>query len=228
MTMIRPETARVLALLAVGRTIAETAGVVRMPAATVRGLAAGQRGWLIDENGHVYDPEQPGGKVRLPDGFDLALLDWATQQTGPEQPKRQPRPPAPGSVDELLADAAGLDDKAVRTVLDRVRPLLDQLRDRVGEVRARLEAEAQRAADLAAAEQEIQELQAKLTEARARAKDLSGKRVKTGRPAAAASGGESAAIRGWAARNGIDVSPRGRIPAAVVDQYNAANRPKAV
>lgn len=34
----------------------------------------------------------------------------------------------------------------------------------------------------------------------------------------------AAAIRAWAAEQGIDVSPRGKIPAAVVKQYEAAHR----
>jgi hypothetical protein len=33
--------------------------------------------------------------------------------------------------------------------------------------------------------------------------------------------GSSQAVRDWAAANGVDVPPRGRIPKAVMDQYNA-------
>lgn len=33
-----------------------------------------------------------------------------------------------------------------------------------------------------------------------------------------------AAIRAWAAKQGIEVSPRGKIPQTVVDQYKAAHR----
>ena len=33
---------------------------------------------------------------------------------------------------------------------------------------------------------------------------------------------EAAAIRAWAAENGVDVPARGRIPAAVAEQYHAA------
>jgi hypothetical protein len=223
MSTIRPETARVLALLAVGRTIAETAGVVRMPAATVRGLAAGQRGWLIDENGHVYDPGQPGGKVRLPDGFDPALLGWATEQTGPEQPKRQPRTPVPGGVDELLAQAAELDDKTVQALLRKATEHLARLRARVDEIVAQREAEKQRAADLAAAEREIQELQAKLAQVRERAKELGAKPRKTPGKASTAGRGDFAAIRQWAKANGLEVSERGRVAASVIDAYNARN-----
>lgn len=34
---------------------------------------------------------------------------------------------------------------------------------------------------------------------------------------------QSAAIRGWASKNGHSVSSRGRIPAEVIDAFNAAN-----
>jgi len=35
-------------------------------------------------------------------------------------------------------------------------------------------------------------------------------------------GADSSAVRAWAAENGIAVSPRGRVPQAVVDQYTSA------
>ncbi|MEU5950328.1 histone-like nucleoid-structuring protein Lsr2, partial [Micromonospora sp. NPDC047465] len=38
---------------------------------------------------------------------------------------------------------------------------------------------------------------------------------------------ERARIREWAADNGIEVSPRGKIPTAVVEQYRAAAAAKA-
>jgi hypothetical protein len=59
---------------------------------------------------------------------------------------------------------------------------------------------------------------------------------KTGRTAARASGGgrsrssgsaaidrdQAAAIRAWAKKQGLKVSDRGRIPASIIEQYNAA------
>lgn len=44
---------------------------------------------------------------------------------------------------------------------------------------------------------------------------------KRGRPAQPAGPNNSAAIREWAAAAGVSVSLRGRIPAAIVEQYNA-------
>ncbi len=47
------------------------------------------------------------------------------------------------------------------------------------------------------------------------------------RPARTASGGvRGAQIRAWAKGKGIEVSDRGRIPAAVIEQYEAAARPR--
>ncbi len=37
-------------------------------------------------------------------------------------------------------------------------------------------------------------------------------------------GGNSSAVRAWARKNGVPVSPRGRIPEAVVAQYNSAQQ----
>ena len=50
--------------------------------------------------------------------------------------------------------------------------------------------------------------------------------ARRGRPAAAARRGgrtDLGQIREWARTNGHEISDRGRIPAAVVDAYNAAN-----
>lgn len=50
----------------------------------------------------------------------------------------------------------------------------------------------------------------------------SGRRRGTNRTEAKIDPVQARAMRDWAARNGHQVSPRGRIPAAVVDAYNAA------
>jgi hypothetical protein len=48
--------------------------------------------------------------------------------------------------------------------------------------------------------------------------------VRVARPVGkkSADNGESALIREWAARNGIELSPKGRIPSDIVTQYRAA------
>jgi len=37
-------------------------------------------------------------------------------------------------------------------------------------------------------------------------------------------GADSSAVRAWAVENGVPVSPRGRVPQAVVDQYTSAQQ----
>lgn len=51
----------------------------------------------------------------------------------------------------------------------------------------------------------------------------SGGRARTRRTTSGGSSAESAKIREWARSQGIEVSDRGRIPAAVRKQYEAAN-----
>lgn len=55
------------------------------------------------------------------------------------------------------------------------------------------------------------------------ARRTGGRRVTGRRPSAQAKGSESAAIRAWAKEQGVAVSERGRIPASVVAQYEAAH-----
>jgi hypothetical protein len=45
-------------------------------------------------------------------------------------------------------------------------------------------------------------------------------RARTGRPAAGQR--DSAAVRSWAKGHGIEISERGRIPAGIIEQYDAA------
>ena len=55
------------------------------------------------------------------------------------------------------------------------------------------------------------------------ARKARGKGRSTGRRGATKSASEAPAIRAWATSNGIDVPTRGRIPAAVAEQYHAAS-----
>ncbi|MFI6603746.1 ParB/RepB/Spo0J family partition protein [Nonomuraea sp. NPDC050536] len=76
---VHPELAKALALLATGHTLAETGQLLDWPAGAVRALVAHQKGWLINENGHVYDPGQPDHRVRLPAGVPAEVVRWARQ-----------------------------------------------------------------------------------------------------------------------------------------------------
>jgi hypothetical protein len=49
-----------------------------------------------------------------------------------------------------------------------------------------------------------------------------GTRTRTRRSPAVSAAGDSAAIRAWAAKSGVSVNARGRIPAAIIEQYRAA------
>jgi hypothetical protein len=50
----------------------------------------------------------------------------------------------------------------------------------------------------------------------------SGRRTARGTPPRVETGVDNAAVRAWAASNGIELSARGRLPKDVVEQYRAA------
>jgi hypothetical protein len=52
----------------------------------------------------------------------------------------------------------------------------------------------------------------------------SARRAAAGTTSASANRAENTAIREWAKKKGRDISDRGRIPQALVDEYRAANR----
>lgn len=54
-----------------------------------------------------------------------------------------------------------------------------------------------------------------------------GKAAKGTKAPAKASDGKPAKVREWAAKNGVEVNEKGRVPASVVEAYDAAN-PEAV
>ena len=49
-------------------------------------------------------------------------------------------------------------------------------------------------------------------------------KVNWGRPSNEGSGVDHAAVRQWASASGIDIGSRGRIPARVIEQYQAVGR----
>lgn len=53
------------------------------------------------------------------------------------------------------------------------------------------------------------------------ARKVTRSRTRAKRPARGRGAVDAAAVRAWAAENGIEVSSRGRIPAAVLEQYQA-------
>ncbi|MEV4179905.1 hypothetical protein AB0J28_00480 [Streptosporangium canum] len=210
-TIMRPDMARALALLTAGHTIRDAATHMDWPISSVRGLIKGQRGWLVDNNDRVYDPSQPGHKVRLPEGVKLADLNWAKQLKtsaptpvpiprapgsrpglrSPEQASAMPTEPAPttaptepGTVDQLLARAAQVDDRKVQTALRNTQTAITMLRERLTTVEKRAAEEAAKDKDRAAALREIADLETALAAAKSRAKQLGAKPGKATLPPA--------------------------------------------
>ena len=253
------QTDRVLALLAAGHTVTQTADVSGWPERSIRKLVENQSGWLIDPEGRAYDPGRTGYTVQLPADVDPSLLAWAkgmlrepTAVRAEAKPLR-PAAPAPsaaplatptaapgggaqqtrgrqiGALEELLADAKACDDKRVQAALLKARTALDGLRERLTAVKERHVAEQARAQAKAAARAEVERLEQELADARARAKQLTRSPAKqaaptgTGKPKpSGADKARNAAIRAWAAEQGIQVAPLGRLPVSVAAQYDAA------
>lgn len=205
-TVMRPEMSRALALLVTNHTIQQTAELTDWPIGSIRALVAGQRGWLLVGD-RVACPGNPGGKITVPDGVTADDLQWAQQQKGkapspaitqrpaaftpPTRPPatvgpETPRAAQPGTVDQLLVRAAGVDDKRVQAALRATLTTIGVLRERLTGVEQRAAEEAAKESERAAARQEIAELEAALAAARSRAKQLGVKTGKTTPPAPAA------------------------------------------
>jgi len=81
-TPVRADTSRALALLAAGHPTHKAAEHLGWPINRITALINGQRGWLIDKNGRVYDPSKPQYKVQLPDVVSVEELAWACTLLG--------------------------------------------------------------------------------------------------------------------------------------------------
>ncbi|MDF2710674.1 MAG: Lsr2 [Nonomuraea muscovyensis] len=167
---------------------------------TVRALLA-----LLDEIDQQGGPQAArDGRLHLPDHH----------QQGPE-PMNQPTSPItspaaepqPLSVGQLLKWGEDHDDAEVQDQASRARVLLGGLRHRY-------------AADqeLTAITDERAQLEKRLAEIQAREAELAPPR-KAGR---APTSPDTKAARAWAAENGIDCPPRGRVPKTVMDAWRAA------
>ncbi|WP_157254830.1 ParB/RepB/Spo0J family partition protein [Nonomuraea typhae] len=133
---LHPELAKALALLATQHTVQETAQLLDWPAGAIRALIAHQKGWLINEQGHVHDPSRPGHRVRLPAGFPTAALAWAKHvrqgQPHPEAPRPIAAPIVAAPVDAATADLRGL--RVACLPVDRIHPDPGNVRENVGDV----------------------------------------------------------------------------------------------
>lgn len=108
------------------------------------------------------------------------------------------------TIDTLLNEAAKSCRAATRRKAERARDLIGDLRDTLGRERADDEARKK-------AREEVEKLQRQLAEAKAVLRD-------------GATVSDAAAIRAWAAENGVECPARGRISASVREAYEAAER----
>lgn len=210
---------RVKQLLAAGKTTQQTADLTGWPRARVVALVQAVHGWLIDpKTDTVYQPGNAGMTPRLPDGIQPAAIDLDITPKGSATTGK-------GTVDELLARAAQLDDKAVQRQLTKTTEALAALREAVRTVSARVAAEQARQAEIDEARAAVEAAEKLLAEAKARAKELGLKKKPTATAAPTSAPGEPSCkdIRAWARDAGVPCSPVGRIPADVRAEYDRAH-----
>lgn len=174
------EHARALALLCDNKTAQEAAEQTGLQLGRVVQLARRQ-GWTIHHDTAIaIDPHEPDKRPRVPDDVAAVL---ATAPTVPEPPaspavpeakpvREEPPAPAVNSVDRLLAEARACDDRHVQAALQKVDAAITKLSDAYREAADRLAAEREAEAARQTALAEVTELERKLAEARARAKQL--------------------------------------------------------
>lgn len=120
-------------------------------------------------------------------------------------PAALPKPPAPQKG--VIALGLECPDARVRRAAERARDAVERLRDLLAEWE-----------DRASARAEVERLTAELELAKARL------RGRTTAPVPAAAPPDNHEVRAWAAANGVPCPARGRVPGAVRDAYDAAQR----
>lgn len=141
-----------------------------------------------------------------------------------EDPAPDAAPPGPRTLKQLLDAGDTSTDKRTRAIAARARELVDELATRVDEEeaerRAAEEAERQRADTRA----RLERLQEAVHAAAAELAALDRKpRPKVGTESATSRAGlDARRVRTWAAAAGMQCKPTGRVPAAVVEAYLAA------
>jgi hypothetical protein len=170
------------------------------------------RAWVSDTLTRLVGLDR--GRAReMAIGYDRQRAAVAATK-GPPTPA--PTPTAtPDRIEALLfaAERSGLARLTAKAT--RCRALLDELRQGVAES----EAERSALAEVTAARQALDSANARLRELR-------------GKPAPVAEGAEvvepsadpdARTVRAWAAANGVECGPIGRVPRGVVEQYLAAS-----
>lgn len=192
------DAARVLRLLAAGKTTQEVADTISWPRERVVALARAQKGWILSaETDAVSDPGSPDGTVRLPAGA-AEPADRLTFETA-------------------LARAEASNDPRLRRLAATARAALDELMERL--------INAHQAATLA---REIEQLHEQLVAKQARHRQLVGRKTPGARLVPHTMSREDSkerrtAIRAWAAEQGLQCPDRGKIPNAVTAAYDKAH-----
>lgn len=98
-TAMRPDPSRALALLVAGHPTHKAAELMGWPTSRITALVSGQKGWLIDRNGRVYDPSKPKYRVQMPDDVSVDDLTWARSllDSAPRTMQFQEAAPAPAA-----------------------------------------------------------------------------------------------------------------------------------
>lgn len=206
---------RVKQLLAERHTVQQVADSTNWDRGHILAVIRGVRGWLHDPqtdkvNQFRADPqpadERPAPKTETPP---------TTRRLG-------------GSVDELLAGAAELDDRVVQRELPKALEVIARLRQAVTAATTRIEAEQARAAALRVAQADFEKAQQELEDAKARLKELTAKPkacspVKRKPETVPAPQATPQQIRDWAKKRGIECPQMGRVPIHIRQQYENEN-----
>ncbi|TDD37915.1 hypothetical protein E1287_07150 [Actinomadura sp. KC06] len=127
-----------------------------------------------------------------------------------------------GGIEQLLADAHASGDKKLERAAAKASTAIDALVALYEPWLAEKKEAEERAAKLAEVEARAEQLRAQLEAAQAEVAALTGKPTRKSN-APSMDRERSQAIRAWAAREGIKVHPRGRIPGEVVERYDAVH-----
>jgi hypothetical protein len=202
----------ILTALQDGRTAQQAADTYGWPRQRVVALINGRRGWL-------HDPETDRIKVfkvaePLPAPEPETTMPTPTTPADDKPAEETPEPAAAEPVgivglEALLRRAEASEHAATRNAGQKVRTVVEDLRQRINaeaaETRVRTEI-AELEKQLAAKQEKLRELRPSKTTARRPASD----------------GPTPKEVRVWAAEQGIECSPNGRVPQAIVDKYLAA------
>ncbi|MEV5710094.1 histone-like nucleoid-structuring protein Lsr2 [Actinoallomurus sp. NPDC052274] len=224
-------TRQVLQDLRAGKTVEECAQESGFSRATIIGLINGQPGLYYNE---------ATDKLSSHPGASLSNTDRPDDPGEPSEPEAKPDPdeePDPDPSDpphdakqeefdetlldglkEVFAGARQIDSAQIRRSLTKAATEISKLRQLydawIAKETAAREAERRRQE----AEAKVRRLQEQLAAAQAELRDAGGSGTGK-RGHSAISGASASTIRAWAKTRGIEVNERGRIPEAVVEQY---------